>query len=181
MFCKNCGAQMQENEKFCHKCGNANDAVKRNSFSVAVDELAKKNKRIIVSIFVVILLSVIIAVGVNMNKPEKKVLGTWKISEYSDQNRDYDDSYPESDYITFLENGMGYFGNDTDDTFMYHINGDTLTIDSENLVHAYNYIFEVKRDTLTLRYLGQAPITYDKVKQSDIADSDDDCIYNDML
>ncbi len=173
MFCKNCGTEINDNEKYCHKCGTENNIIKGNNYSsiYTSDTIVTSkvvNKKIIIGFVAVlsIALIVIIAVVTNNNNPEKQIIGTWQFSSVS-YDSDFE-NYPESEYITFLGDGTGYFDGDVDETFTYHIDDNTIIMDSEEWLATYTYFFEIEGKEMSLKYFDDDPIFYNKINESEI-------------
>lgn len=89
MYCKNCGTQINENQKFCPKCGlknhlePINDITKLNNFTSDIVVGKTMNKKLITSILIFILL-VIVIVSVALitgNRDEVSIVGNWRISD----------------------------------------------------------------------------------------------------
>lgn len=122
-------------------------------------------KWIIAACATLVIVFIIFAIASNAGTSEKKILGTWQVTEYSAENADFD-YYPESEYITFFEDGTLSSG---EDEFNYRIEGDSLILDGNALVFPHTYHFEIDGDMLMLEFSGEMPIYYNAV---DLSESD---------
>lgn len=128
--------------------------------------MSKKTKILVGAVIAVLAIIVIIAVAGNSSS-KKKIIGSWQISATSIENSNID-NYPENGYLTFLEDGTGYFDGNIDDVFYYTINDKTITMDCNDWLITYTYDFEISGDELTLKYVGDNPIYYNKIDESEI-------------
>lgn len=170
MYCKNCGSKINDNQKFCPKCGTAVE----NSNNITTKTATNKIfiiKTIVISGLIVIIVACIIG-AIHNNNPSKQLQGTWQLSSNS-YNADFD-NYPECEYMTFLEDGTGYFDNDMSETFSYHIDNNTIIMDSNDWMFAYTYNFKISGKELSISYINDEPIFYNKIEQSDIVTTEDD-------
>lgn len=175
MYCKNCGNEVNENQKFCPKCGMKCDSalLKSSNISESINSLvyAAKSKSMAlpigIVIAVVLILISVISLAVSNGKPENKILGSWQISATSSETSDFD-NYPENEYLTFNDDGTGYLDGDIDNVFYYVIDGDTITMDCDDWLFSYTYSFEVKSNELMLKYVSDMPIYYNKIDSSEI-------------
>ena len=175
MYCKNCGNEINENQKFCPKCGAKCDSALSKSSNASEFEntfsYTAKSKSmalpICMGIAVFLILFSVISLAVSNGKPEHKILGSWQISAASSETADFD-NYPENEYLTFNSDGTGYLDGDMDSVFYYMINGDTITLDCDDWLFSYTYSFEIKSDELMLKYVSDMPIYYNKIDISEI-------------
>ncbi|MBR1811736.1 MAG: lipocalin family protein [Clostridia bacterium] len=84
MVCKNCGAKIGENEKYCITCGVQNDIAVKAPDKSAENKTGNKRLYTIVGAITAVLLLVILIATVG-GKPEKKIVGTWQMTEKSQE------------------------------------------------------------------------------------------------
>lgn len=170
MYCKNCGNEINSSEKFCSKCGEVNnynvpadnsisDLTKHSNFI----EKIKKYKWVMFGIIALIMIVIIITSVATSNKPEKKILGQWQVSEIS-QDENLND-YPEG-YFCFFEDGR-MTSDDISGT--YYFQDDTLTLQYNSMwVGSVTYKYSIHGNTLELKNIekdeSKPSICYEKVE-----------------
>lgn len=170
MYCKNCGTEVKENEKFCNKCGEvnnynvsvANSILDLTGHSDFIEKI-KKYKWILFVIITLIIIVIIIISVANSNKPENKILGQWQVSEIS-QDENLND-YPEG-YFCFFEDGK-MTSDDISGT--YYFKDDTLTLQYNTMwVGSVTYKYSIHGNTLELKNIekdeSKPAIYYERVK-----------------
>lgn len=153
MFCKNCGTEISNTEKFCGKCGTR---VEKTETINIPSSIPKSNKKIIgVIVSAVLVIGIVVLVFTNSGK----LNGQWEVSEKSASERF--SNYPEDDFIiyddgTFTADGI---------SGTYSTNGKTITF-SFSIFGSYTYEYDVSGDTLMLQLtkdLDAPKIYYDRV------------------
>lgn len=179
MFCKNCGTQINENQKFCPKCGsqtgmtqtdgyasnpnrqerNYNINVSPNSAAAAAKKAGGAKAVKIIAIIAAALIVVTIAVSLfSGGSSESDIVGSWEISDV-----EYDsfwNEYPEDNFVIYSDGT--FFSDDMYGT--YSIDDDTIIFDYS--IAAYSFIFSVNNNELKLIPVDDtdAYIIYEKVK-----------------
>ncbi len=155
MFCKNCGTEISNTEKFCGKCGTPVEKTENISFQPQIQK-PKSNKKIIALILaVIIVIGAVVLIITNSGKLD----GQWEVSEKSASERF--SNYPEDDFIiyddgTFTADGM---------SGTYSTSGKTITF-SFSIFGSYTYEYDVSGDTLMLQSTkdsDEPKIYYDRV------------------
>lgn len=99
MFCPNCGANLDEDELFCHNCGNAvrtetnEQAVSAHQNSPESTGLKKKSKTplvIVITLLVVLLAVVVAVIVVRSNSPERRLQASLELGQRYLSELDYE-------------------------------------------------------------------------------------------
>lgn len=156
MFCKNCGTEINTNERFCGKCGTPIENIRDAPIALNLKPKSKRNSIIVTFVIVALVIGVIGVIVSNSGK----LYGQWEVSEKSSSELFSD--YPEDDFIiydngTFTADGM---------SGTYSTSGKTITF-SFSFWGSYTYKYDVSGDVLTLQLLDESDdepkIYYDRV------------------
>lgn len=165
MFCKNCGSEIKETEKFCHSCGRPLNLSSNNNMYVTQGKRTNKSKRKIIAIIAAITIILITAVVVFGIATKEKTL-RFNLNVCNQTGVDIYGLYAsESDVNDWEEDILGdevlYDGETINVEFT--ITKDSLVWDfaiddiSGNMIEFYNLSFEncsVEGATLILEYDG---------------------------
>ncbi len=124
MYCKNCGSEINENQKFCPKCGNVIESKSKLPENI---ELNSTNKRkfpiwavIVAIILVIVIIVTIFFVGHNKTTPYQDFIASNQVNiyerdnyTYSIKNDNYNYSYKFSEDVTNQKIISAYEINDT--------------------------------------------------------------------
>lgn len=115
MYCKNCGSEIKENQKFCPKCGNLVNVSETNTVSTQTMQVkkAKHSHKGIIICTSVILVVALLAVGINFLIPainkktaEKNKAKTWVLLQETRISADSDDELPDcTEYYRYDSEG----------------------------------------------------------------------------
>lgn len=138
MYCLKCGNKMDEDARFCSKCGKP--VTGRRISGLIEKGLPSKNIRII-ALAIVLLLVILGGVKLLTKSTEKSIVGTWVCTTDEEwtltfkENGTFYDSISYFLYYTNVGNweipsdGILYFNSDGDeDTFEFELKGNILTI-----------------------------------------------------
>lgn len=114
----------------------------------------KTIRKLMAWLAVLFLLLSVTACGASL---EEEIVGEWHLTEES-ESVDQSAFYPEVSVLIFSEDGT--WNGELNNT--YSVSGNTITMDSADLVHPYTYDVDVDGDILMLQYQGAAPIYYQR-------------------
>lgn len=139
MFCPKCGSQMNENSRYCSKCG---QPLKKEAVS-GEEKIGQIDQKSILVIIGILVAMVILYCLIQSSQKNTSIVGTWHNEE-------------KNMTMSFSETGNVRMSRVDDD---YYDEGEYRIIDEETLVITYDatwydeelfFTYELKRDTLTL-------------------------------
>lgn len=143
MFCRKCGAEIQEEALYCPMCGNKcdGDGVENDNFRKNKEKLSKKRMILVLSLTIIFLVTAIVLISGRSD--DKNRTNEKGIQQTVEQNKDSDkDNHSQEEITLYCPNFTGQTIDSINQNVEYYTHFRFETIWEYNDNYEYSYVYE---------------------------------------